>query len=272
MAKSKKTLEENQAQLKANRAELKQIYAAETAINDTLLERGILLEKENAQLEKNIASQKRNKKAVEDSGKSIRGNNKFLEDTEDILGSIADRVGKTNKLYKEGEKYLDRQKTGLASIATLTESIADPKLSKAAEKAVTAYKKYQQSVARVADRTAMTGKQQEEANVAIARARAELDESTASLAHMGEEGQQVLSTINEMADETQKFAKSVTATTKEWAAMDAVLGSFSGIPVISEINTLLKTSIRDTLAWKAAVCALGAAFGKAAYDYFGAPI
>jgi hypothetical protein len=272
LAKSKKTLEENQAQLKANRAELKQIYAAETEINDALLERGILLEKENALLQKNINSQKRNKKAIDDSSKSISSNNKFLEDTEDILGSIADKVGKSNKLYKEGEKYLRTQKSGLESIAVITQSIAEPKLAKAAEKAVDAYKKYQQSVARVADRTAMTGKQQEEANVAIARARAELDESTASLAQMGEGGQQVLDTINGMANDTEKFGKMVTATTKEWEAMDALLGSFSGIPAISEMNTLLKTSIRDTLAWKAAVFALGAALGKAAYDYFGAPI
>lgn len=272
MAKSKKSLEENQSQLKANRAELKQIYAAETEINDALLERGILLEKENALLQKNIASQKRNKKAIDDSAKSIRSNNKFLEDTEDILGSIADKVGKSNKLYKEGEKYLDRQKAGLSSIADLTESIADPKLSKAAENATNAYKKFQQSVARVGDRAAMTGKQQEEANVAIARARAEYDESVSSLAKMGENGQMVLSTLNGMADDTEKFGKMVTAATKEWSAMDAILGNFSGIPAMGELNTLLKTNIRDTLAWKAAVFALGAALGKAAYDYFGAPI
>lgn len=168
MAKSKKTLQENQSQLKANKAELKQLYALDNSINDTQFARLELLEKENALLEKNIASQKRNKKAIEDSAKAIRENNKFLNDTEDILGSIADKVGKQHNLYKEGEKYLERQKKSLSSIATLTESVADPKLSKAAEKATNAYKIYQQSVARVADRTAMTGKQQEEANVAIA--------------------------------------------------------------------------------------------------------
>ena len=272
MANSKKSLEENQSALKANRAEMKQLYAIEEQINDAQFKRIELLEKENALLQKNISSQKRNKKAIEDSAKSIRGNNKFLEDTEDILGSIADKVGKSNKLYKEGEKYLERQKSGLSSIADLTESIADPKLSKAAESATNAYKKFQQSVARVGDRAAMTGKQQEEANVAIARARAEYDESVVSLSKMGENGQMVLTTLNGMADETEKFGKSVTATTKEWEAMDAVLGNFSGIPAMGELNTLLKTNIRDTLAWKAAVFALGAALGKAAYDYFGAPI
>jgi hypothetical protein len=272
LAKSKKTLEENQAQLKANKAELKQIYAAETEINDALLERGILLEKENALLQKNIASQKRNKKAIDDSAKSIRDNNKFLEDTEDLLGSIADKVGKQHKLYKQGERLLQNQKAGLESIAALTEKTADPKLAKAAEAANNAYKKYQQSVARVADRTAMTGKQQEEANIAIARARAEFDASASALAQMGPDGQFVLDTLNGMANETESFAKNVTASSKEWEAMDALLGSFSGIPALSEMNTLLKTSIRDTLAWKAAVFALGAALGKAAYDYFGAPI
>ena len=272
MAKSKKTLAENQSQLKANKAELKQLYALDTAINDAQFARIELLEKENALLEKNIASEKRKKKAIEDSAKAIRGNNKFLEDTEDILGSIADKVGKQHGLYKEGEKYLERQKKSLSSIATLTESVADPKLSKAAEKATDAYKVYQQSVARVADRTAMTGKQQEEANVAIARARAEFDASVAALAQMGDNGQQVLDTLNGMADETEKFAKSVTASTKEFNALDNVMGSFSGIPAMSELNTLLKTNIKDTFAFKAAVFALGAALGKAAMDYFGAPM
>ena len=272
MANSKKSLEENQSALKANRAELKQIYAAETEINDAILERGVLLEKENALLQKNIASQKRNKKAIEDSAKAIKGNNKFLEDSEDILGSIADKVGKNSKLYKQGISYLEKQKTSLSSIADLTESVADPKLSKAAEKATDAYKKYQQSVARVADRTSFTGKQQEEANIAIARARAEYDESVTSLAKMGEEGEMILGKLNKLADDTEGFAKNVTASTKEWEKMDALLGSFSGIPAMSEFNTLLKTNIRDTIAWKAAVFALGAALGKVAYDYFGAPI
>ena len=272
MAKSKKTLAENQSQLKANKAELKQLYALDNAINDAQFARIELLEKENVLLEKNIASEKRKKKAIEDSAKAIRSNNKFLEDTEDILGSIADKVGKQHGLYKEGEKYLERQKKSLSSIATLTESVADPKLSKAAEKATDAYKVYQQSVARVADRTAMTGKQQEEANVAIARARAEFDASVAALAQMGDNGQQVLDTLNGMADETEKFAKSVTASTKEFNALDNVMGSFSGIPAMSELNTLLKTNIKDTFAFKAAVFALGAALGKAAMDYFGAPM
>ena len=272
MAKSKKTLEENQAQLKANRAELKQLYALDNAINDAQFARLELLEKENVLLERNINSQKRNKKAIEDSAKAIRGNNKFLEDTEDILGSIADKVGKQHKLYRQGESYLQKQKSVLASIADLTESVADPKLSKAAEKATNAYKVYQQSVARVADRTAMTGKQQEEANVAIARARAELDASVAALGQMGENGQKILERITVMADETETFAKNVTATTKEFNALDNVMGSFSGIPAMSELNTLIKTNIKDTFAFKAAVFALGAALGKAAMDYFGAPM
>jgi hypothetical protein len=50
------------------------------------------------------------------------------------------------------------------------------------------------------------------------------------------------------------------------------MGSFSGIPAMGELNTLLKTNIKDTLAFKAAVFALGAALGKAAFDYFGAPM
>jgi hypothetical protein len=211
-------------------------------------------------------------KEVEKTTKRIKDQNKFLDDTEDILGSIADKVGKTSKLYKDGENYLKAQKVQLSSIADFTQQIGDEDFAKSAEKAVEAYKKYQKSVAVVADRTSFTGKRQEEANIAIARARAEYEQSVSFLGDMGEEGQFVLSTLNDMANQTDKFGASVTATTEEWKAMDAVLSNFSGVPAMSELNTLLKTNIKDTIAFKAAVFALGAALGKAAMDYFGAPI
>jgi hypothetical protein len=211
-------------------------------------------------------------KEVEKTTKRIKDQNKFLDDTEDILGSIADKVGKASKLYKDGENYLKAQKVQLSSIADFTQQIGDEDFAKSAEKAVEAYKKYQKSVAVVADRTSFTGKRQEEANIAIARARAEYEQSVSFLGDMGEEGQFVLSTLNDMANQTDKFGASVTATTEEWKAMDAVLSNFSGVPAMSELNTLLKTNIKDTIAFKAAVFALGAALGKAAMDYFGAPI
>jgi len=54
--------------------------------------------------------------------------------------------------------------------------------------------------------------------------------------------------------------------------VDNMFEQFEGIPALRELNTLIKTNIKDTLAFKAAMFALGAAIGKAAYDYFGAPI
>lgn len=209
---------------------------------------------------------------VEKNTKQIKNQNKFLDDTEDILGSIADKVGKTSKLYKDSENYLKAQKVQLSSIADFTQQIGDKDFAKSAEKAVEAYKKYQKSVASVADRTSFTGKIQEEANIAIARARAEYEQSVSFLGDMGEEGEYVLSTLNNMVTQTDKFGASVTATTQEFKALDSVLDSFSGIPAMGELNTLLKTNIKDTFAFKAAVFALGAALGKAAFDYFGAPM
>jgi Asp-tRNA(Asn)/Glu-tRNA(Gln) amidotransferase C subunit len=92
-------------------------------------------------------------KEVEKTTKRIKDQNKFLDDTEDILGSIADKVGKTSKLYKDSENYLKAQKVQLSSIADFTQQIGDEDFAKSAEKAVEAYKKYQKSVASVADRS-----------------------------------------------------------------------------------------------------------------------
>ena len=210
--------------------------------------------------------------AVEKNSKQIRDQNRFLDDTEDIMSSIADKVGKNNKLYKTGENYIKAQKAQLSSIATFVGQIADEDLSKESLKAVNAYKEYQQSVAAVADRTAMTGKEQEKANIEIQRAREQFEQSVAHLAEMGEEGQHVLGVLQDMSNQTEQFAKAVTMTTDGFQELDNIMGSFSGIPAMGELNTLLKTNIKDTLAFKAAVFALGAALGKAAMDYFGAPI
>ncbi len=241
-------------------------------LKDLRRENGYLTKEFQAQLDavtKYLEEYEKVTNEVEKVTKKIKEQNNFLDDTEDILGSIADKVGKTTKLYKDAENYIKSQKAQLASIADYTTQIGDVEIAKSTEKAVEAYKKYQQSVAAVADRTSFTGKRQEEANIAIARARREYEESVASLANMGEEGQYVLNTLNDMANQTDKFGKAVTMTTKEWKLMDSVLDNFSGIPAMSEINTLLKTSITDTIAWKAAVFAVGAALGKLAYDAFG---
>jgi hypothetical protein len=263
--KSSSSLSDQQAQISANKAEMEKLWALDTKMNDAQFKRLELLEKETKALEKNS-------KALEKNSNSIKDQNKFLEDTEDMMASIGDKLGKSHKLYQRSEKYIESQKAGLKSISSYVDNIGDAKLADAAQEAADAYKLYQQRVAAVGDRTMLTGKKQEEANVAIQRARAELDASTASLASMGQSGEEVRSMINGMADETQDFMSAVTMTQKKFESLDAVMGQFSGIPVMSEINTLLKTNIRDTLAWKAAVFAVGAALGKAAYDYFGAPI
>lgn len=263
--KSSSSLSDQQAQIAANKAEMEKLWALDTKMNDVQFKRLELLEKETKALEKNA-------KAIEKNSNSIKDQNKFLEDTEDVMASIGDKLGKSHKLYQRSQKYIESQKAGLKSISNYVDNIGDAKLANAAQEAADAYKLYQQRVAAVGDRTMLTGKKQEEANVAIQRARAELDASTASLASMGQAGENVRSMLNGMADETQDFMSAVTMTQKKFESLDAVMGQFSGIPVMNELNTLLKTNIRDTLAWKAAIFALGAAMGKAAYDYFGAPI
>ena len=244
-------------------------------LKDLRRENGYLTEEFQKQLDAVTAYLKEYEKvatAVEKTSNKIKDQNKFLDDTEDILASIADRVGKNHKLYSDTQKYIDNQKASLSSIADLTVQIGDADFAKSVGTAVDAYKKYQQSVARIADRTAMTGKNQEAINLELARAKEKYEQSVQFLADMGDEGQEVLAVLNGMADDTVKFQKAVSATTEEWNAMDAVLDNFSGIPAMSELNTLLKTNTKDTLAFKAAVFALGAALAKAAMDYFGAPI
>ena len=48
------SLSQQKSELAANKAELDRIYSITTGLNEAQLERGVLLEKENAALQKNI--------------------------------------------------------------------------------------------------------------------------------------------------------------------------------------------------------------------------
>ena len=78
--------------------------------------------------------------------------------------------------------------------------------------------------------------------------------------------------IEDMTNESHSFAKGMSQAQMKSEQLSKVFESFEGIPALTQVNTLLKTNIKDTIAFKAAVFALGAALGKAAFDYFGAPM
>ena len=78
--------------------------------------------------------------------------------------------------------------------------------------------------------------------------------------------------LEKMSKEGESFGKLMEQSKIQSEKLDSVFSSFSGIPALGEVNTLLKTNIKDTVAFKAAVFALGAALGVAAMEYFGAPM
>jgi hypothetical protein len=76
--------------------------------------------------------------------------------------------------------------------------------------------------------------------------------------------------IKAMGNEGKSFSDSMTKAEMTTQSLDAVFDSFSGIPAMRELGELIKTNKNNTLAFRAALFALGAAAGKALYDYFGA--
>jgi hypothetical protein len=60
------SLSQQQSLLAANRAELERIYSVTTGLTEAQLERGVLLEKENKALQKNIDALSEVSKTIED--------------------------------------------------------------------------------------------------------------------------------------------------------------------------------------------------------------
>jgi len=82
--------------------------------------------------------------------------------------------------------------------------------------------------------------------------------------------EELLGVLDAMGKEADDFAAGIRTAQLKSELMDKTFESFSGIPAMSELNKLIKTNTKDTLAFKAALFALGAVLAKSAYDYFGA--
>ena len=213
--------------------------------------------------------------------KNVAEHNKRLEDSienyddmDDALTSIGSRIGKNDAAYQGINKKIEKSKEALGQISSILQG--QNQLNERQEgnilKAAESYKGFLVDVADASKKIDQGNISQEQYNQIIKESYENLTGMVDLIDDSTEAGKQLKAQFQAMAQESKSFydasMKSLGATQK----LDDIMGSFSGIPAMGELNTLLKTNIKDTLAFKAAVFALGAALGKAAMDYFGAPI
>ena len=243
------------------------------------------LNKEKEEAKKNDEKAKEDREASIKDYKEIIKQKKDLSDLEkeavqDIgdynseLVSVANSLGKNNKLYKAIQSRQESIKTTVQSVSGIIQSLPDSQkqLTGAAQNALKVYKDSESSVARALNDLGNQKITQEEYNSIAEKTNKSLQEALTYIDRSTKEGEVLYNTLKNAGGAGKEFTTSVKESEKSFSALSAGFANFNGIPVMGEMGALLKTNIKDTLAFKAAVFALGAALGKAAFDYFGAPI
>jgi hypothetical protein len=197
-----------------------------------------------------------------------------LEDVDDELRSIGNIIGKNSAAYEIQRKRIEKGAVALKSISVIAKDNAKY-TDKDRENLIKIGNEYKANLVSIANinRKYADGKVDlEEANKLIDQASEKYRENTSAIELSAEALKEVGPIIQNMNNEVKSFGNLAQKSLSHIQHLDEIFESFEGIPALGELNKLLKTNVRDTLAFKAAVFALGAALGKAAYDYFGAPI
>ena len=213
-------------------------------------------------------------KVLKDNAKAIKAAVSDYEDMDDTMVSIGNTLKQNNKFVNQQSIAFEGVKIATTSIAMqLADGAAANKKTQAqVEAASNAYKNMHTSIAATNQAFAL-GKISNQERIEQIKQQSEAFKDVVSVIDMANITSEDLAlSLTKMSKEAESFSEEMKHAQMNTERLDSVFDSFSGIPALGEVNTLLKTNIKDTLAFKAAVFALGAALGKAAMDYFGAPI
>lgn len=258
----------NQARL------LKEIEATQSKINalrDTLIDG----DKEQEKLIKSqIAYLNKLNKINKQNTAEIKKQTENFEDMDDAMVSIGNQLKNNNKLVEiTRDKFEATHDISKAITKELATGGATTNKSKQQViSALGAYKQSQISISEANKQQALGVISERERLQIISNANDAFQTQLSLVDRTQIASKELLGVLDGMGKEAEDFANGIQKAQLNTEAMDRVFDNFSGIPAMGELNALLKTNIKDTLAFKAAVFALGAALGKAAMDYFGAPI
>ena len=267
MASKKPSIRENERSIGAARAQKKKLEESGAAATEAGRKELEVLDKRIKKLGKVLEIQRELLETQQDSLDNF-------EDIDDELTSIGNTIGKNSKLFEVQKKRIAAGVATLTSISTILKDNKDisEKDREGLVKYNASYKENLVSVANINRKYAEGKIDKEEANKLIDEATQKHRENTASIELSNEVLEKVGPTINALNSEIESFGNLAQKSLGHIKHMDEIFESFEGIPALGQLNKLLKTNIKDTLAFKAAVFALGAALGKAAFDYFGAPM
>lgn len=211
---------------------------------------------------------------VDEHNKSIKDSIESYDDMDDALTSIGSRMGKNSAVYEGINQKILKSKEALGQISSILQGQGQLTLRQEENvmNAADAYKGFVISISDASSKLNQGNISQEEYNQLVKDSYENLTGMVHLIDDSTEAGQHLKSQFEALVQESESFYNASMKSLGAIQSLDEVMGSFSGIPALSELNTLIKTNTKDTLAFKAAVFALGAALGAAAFEYFGAPI
>jgi hypothetical protein len=225
---------------------------------------------------------KEKEKKLKDLQKTLKENNKIITDTLEDFEDMDDTMVSFANTMKKNNNLVQIQADNFTKVKLVATSIGDElkkggttneKTQKQVMAVSNQYKAMHISIAQINKDFAM-GKVSNEQRVELIEKQAEAFNEVVSVVDMAKVSSADLKKeLEEMTHESHSFAKGMQNATIQAETAEKIVEGFEGaIPGLNEINKLIKTNKADTVAWKLAVFALGAALGKAAMDYFGAPI
>lgn len=291
MAKSNRNIRGASSELEKQYEELDKTASIWRRINEAK-EKGLAYdEKQLKSLEKLFGTYKNLEKKIDDifsgwesvndevskSNKRIKTTLEDYDDLEDTLTSIGSKLGKQSGEYTAINKKLEGTKAFVGSISSILQKQSDLTEGQVDQitSATKGYTNLQTSIAR-AQFLQQRGKiTQSEFNDLIKQSYDNFDSLIDSIDDSAESGARLKERLKEARAEAEAFAKAADKSAKNLDMVNAALDELgsSGIPAASQLSKVFeKMANKDIPGVKLALTALGAALGKLAFDYFGAPL
>jgi hypothetical protein len=207
--------------------------------------------------------------------KVVSANAKQFDDIDDSLVSIGNALKGNTTLQEKFSDKLNYAKTTLTSIANIVDGAGfDDRQLKRIDKANDAYRNMNTSIATAASSLTRGKISQEEYNNLIQESFEHFDSLVDMIDASTDAGQELVNTFAAARQELEEFEKAAQKSAVALGAMDVALDQMgsSSIPLAGELTDIIRSIGGEAGMAKAALIALGAAAGKLAYDYFGAPI
>lgn len=207
--------------------------------------------------------------------KVVSANAKQFDDIDDSLASIGNSLKGNADLQQKFTDKLNSAKVTLTSIANIVDGAGfDDRQLKNIDKANDAYRNMNTSIATAAASLTNGKISQQQYNDLVQQSFEHFDSLVAMIDSSTEAGQEMVNVFAAARQELEQFEKAAQKSAVALGGINSALDEFggSGIPMARELGDALSDIANKGTLGKAALIALGAAAGKLAYDYFGAPI